>query len=57
MICREAFNERRVLRPIDVFITYDGKRAADIPVPRYATRHLVAAEVCGRQVVMAAYWT
>jgi hypothetical protein len=27
-------------------VTYDGKRAADIPVSRYAVRHLVAAEVC-----------
>jgi hypothetical protein len=33
-------------RPIDVFVTYDGKRAADIAVSRYAVRHLVAAEVC-----------
>ncbi len=31
--------------PIDVFVTYDGKRAADIAVSRYAVRHLVAAEV------------
>jgi hypothetical protein len=31
--------------PIDVFITYDGKRAADIAVSRYAVRHLVAGEV------------
>ncbi|KAJ7219569.1 P-loop containing nucleoside triphosphate hydrolase protein [Mycena pura] len=31
--------------PIDVFITYDGKRAADIPVSRYAVRHLVAGEI------------
>jgi hypothetical protein len=32
-------------RPVDVFVTYDGKRAADIPPPRYAVRHLVATEV------------
>ena len=32
-------------RPIDVFVTYDGKRAADIAVSRYAVRHLVAGEV------------
>jgi hypothetical protein len=32
-------------RPVDSFVTYDGKRAADIPPPRYAVRHLVAAEV------------
>lgn len=32
-------------RPIDVFVTYDGKRAADLPVSRYAVRHIVAAEV------------
>ncbi|KAG6854551.1 hypothetical protein C0991_004887 [Blastosporella zonata] len=31
--------------PIDVFITYDGKRAADIAVSRYAVRHLVAGEI------------
>jgi len=30
---------------IDVFVTYDGKRAADIAVSRYAVRHLVAAEI------------
>ena len=31
--------------PIDVFVTYDGKRAADISISRYAVRHLVAGEV------------
>ena len=31
--------------PIDVFITYDGKRATDITVSRYATRHMIAGEV------------
>ncbi|TEB25929.1 P-loop containing nucleoside triphosphate hydrolase protein [Coprinellus micaceus] len=31
--------------PIDVFVTYDGKRALDLPVSRYAVRHIVAAEV------------
>ncbi|KAF8891293.1 P-loop containing nucleoside triphosphate hydrolase protein, partial [Infundibulicybe gibba] len=31
--------------PIDVFVTYDGKRASDIAVSRYAVRHLVAGEV------------
>ncbi|OCH85001.1 P-loop containing nucleoside triphosphate hydrolase protein [Obba rivulosa] len=31
--------------PIDVFVTYDGKRASDISVSRYAVRHLVAAEI------------
>ncbi|KAJ3517397.1 hypothetical protein NLJ89_g519 [Agrocybe chaxingu] len=31
--------------PIDVFVTYDGKRAADITVSRYAVRHLVSAEI------------
>ncbi|KAK0211032.1 hypothetical protein DFS33DRAFT_1296980 [Desarmillaria ectypa] len=31
--------------PIDVFVTYDGKRTADITVSRYAVRHLVAQEV------------
>ena len=33
------------LSPIDVFVTYDGKRASDIAISRYAVRHLVAAEV------------
>ncbi|KAF8643844.1 hypothetical protein AX16_008861 [Volvariella volvacea WC 439] len=33
--------------PIDVFVTYDGKRASDIAVSRYAVRHLVAGEVDG----------
>lgn len=32
-------------RPIDVFITYDGKRPTDITVSRYAVRQLVSAEV------------
>ncbi|KAI0950042.1 hypothetical protein AcV7_008629 [Taiwanofungus camphoratus] len=31
--------------PIDVFVTYDGKRASDIAASRYAVRHLVAAEI------------
>ncbi|KAF5315882.1 hypothetical protein D9611_004969 [Ephemerocybe angulata] len=31
--------------PIDVFVTYDGKRAVDLPPSRYAVRHLVAVEV------------
>lgn len=31
--------------PIDVFVTYDGKRAADIATSRYAVRHLIAAEI------------
>ncbi|PPQ67464.1 hypothetical protein CVT24_011521 [Panaeolus cyanescens] len=30
--------------PLDVFVTYDGKRAPDISVSRYAVRHLVAGE-------------
>jgi len=38
-----------ISRPIDVFITYDGKRAADITVSRYAVRHLVAGEVLSLQ--------
>lgn len=32
-------------RPVDVFVTYDGKRASDLTVSRYAVRHLVAQEV------------
>jgi hypothetical protein len=35
-------------RPVDSFVTHDGKRAADIPPPRYAVRHLVATEVSPR---------
>ncbi|KIP08852.1 hypothetical protein PHLGIDRAFT_68643 [Phlebiopsis gigantea 11061_1 CR5-6] len=31
--------------PIDTFVTYDGKRAADIAISRYAIRHLVASEI------------
>ncbi|KAI9458284.1 P-loop containing nucleoside triphosphate hydrolase protein [Russula earlei] len=31
--------------PVDSFVTYDGKRAVDIPPPRYAVRHLVATEI------------
>ncbi|THH26598.1 hypothetical protein EUX98_g7590 [Antrodiella citrinella] len=31
--------------PIDVFVTYDEKRANDIAVSRYAVRHLVAGEI------------
>jgi hypothetical protein len=37
-----------VNRPVDSFVTYDGKRAVDIPPPRYAVRHLVATEVSPR---------
>lgn len=32
-------------RPIDVFIHYDGKRADDIAVSRFAVRQLVAQAV------------
>ncbi len=35
-------------RPVDSFVTYDGKRPADIPPLRYAVRHLVATEVSSR---------
>jgi len=34
--------------PVDVFVTYDGKRAADIAPPRYAVQHLVATEISPR---------
>ncbi|TFK42329.1 P-loop containing nucleoside triphosphate hydrolase protein [Crucibulum laeve] len=37
--------------PIDVFITYDSKRAGDIAVSRYAVRHFVAQEVDARLAV------
>ncbi|TRM59320.1 P-loop containing nucleoside triphosphate hydrolase protein [Schizophyllum amplum] len=35
----------RLEPPIDVFVTYDGKRAADIAVSRYAVRQMVATEI------------
>ncbi|KAG1778460.1 P-loop containing nucleoside triphosphate hydrolase protein [Suillus placidus] len=38
-------NVYRLDPPIDVFITYDGKRAEDITVSRYAVRQLVATEI------------
>ncbi|KAH9930626.1 P-loop containing nucleoside triphosphate hydrolase protein [Fomitopsis serialis] len=31
--------------PIDVFVTYDGKRASDIATSKYAVRHVVATEI------------
>jgi len=31
--------------PIDIFVTYEGKRSAGIPVSKYAVRHMVAAEI------------
>lgn len=34
-----------ISRPIDAFVTYDGKRASDIAISRYAVRQLVATEV------------
>ncbi|CCM00527.1 uncharacterized protein FIBRA_02561 [Fibroporia radiculosa] len=40
--------------PIDVFVTYDGKRAADIAVSKYAVRHLVATEIDARLVSIQA---
>ncbi|KAJ7510162.1 P-loop containing nucleoside triphosphate hydrolase protein [Mycena galericulata] len=36
--------------PVDVFVTYDGKRAADISVSRYAVRHLIEAQLISRKV-------
>ncbi|OSX65355.1 hypothetical protein POSPLADRAFT_1135752, partial [Postia placenta MAD-698-R-SB12] len=36
--------------PIDVFVTYDGKRAVDIAVSKYAVRQLVATEIDARLV-------
>ncbi|KAG1754359.1 P-loop containing nucleoside triphosphate hydrolase protein [Suillus lakei] len=38
-------NVYRLDPPIDVFVTYDGKRAEDIAVSRYAVRQLVATEI------------
>ncbi|KAI9571435.1 P-loop containing nucleoside triphosphate hydrolase protein [Boletus coccyginus] len=40
--------------PIDVFVTYDGRRAADIAVSRYAVRHLIATEIGASQLAVAA---
>ncbi|KAG8885565.1 hypothetical protein FRB97_000473 [Tulasnella sp. 331] len=31
--------------PIDIFVTYEGKRPADMAVSKYAVRHMVAAEI------------
>ncbi|KZT09714.1 uncharacterized protein LAESUDRAFT_722683 [Laetiporus sulphureus 93-53] len=38
--------------PIDVFVTYDGKRAADIAVSKYAVRHIVATEIEDRMAAL-----
>ncbi|KAG1826875.1 uncharacterized protein BJ212DRAFT_1308982 [Suillus subaureus] len=38
-------NVYRLDPPIDVFVTYDGKRAEDIAVSRFAVRQLVATEI------------
>ena len=45
------------LSPMDVFVTYDGKRAADIAVSRYAVRHLVAGEVHTRMNLPSSHLT
>lgn len=45
VICLRARQVSQALRPIDVFITYEGKRSADVAASRYAVRHLVTAEV------------
>ncbi|KAF9792105.1 P-loop containing nucleoside triphosphate hydrolase protein [Thelephora terrestris] len=34
--------------PVDVFVTYDGKRSSDIAISRYAVRQLVANEIDAR---------
>jgi len=34
--------------PVDVFVTYDGKRTSDIAISRYAIRQLVANEIDAR---------
>lgn len=39
------FRVKLTPRPIDVFITYDGKRADDIAASRFAVRQLVAQAV------------
>ncbi|TFK54597.1 P-loop containing nucleoside triphosphate hydrolase protein [Heliocybe sulcata] len=41
----------RLEPPIDVFVTYDGKRTSDISASRYAVRQLVAAEVEAQSIV------
>ncbi|KAF9532172.1 P-loop containing nucleoside triphosphate hydrolase protein [Crepidotus variabilis] len=43
--------------PVDVFVTYDGKRAADITVSRYAVRHLVAVEIEAKLIVHESEFT
>lgn len=32
--------------PIDIFVTYEGKRPTDLAQSKYAVRHMIAAEVC-----------
>ena len=41
----ELLRPQADIRPIDVFITYDGKRADDIAASRFAVRQLVAQAV------------
>lgn len=46
------------IRPIDVFIHYEGKRADDIAASRFAVRQLVAQAVslsvpCGQSTIMS----
>ncbi|KAI0072280.1 hypothetical protein K474DRAFT_1668042 [Panus rudis PR-1116 ss-1] len=43
-------NMLRLDPPIDVFVTYDGKRASDIALSRFATRQLVATEIDAKWV-------
>jgi chromosome transmission fidelity protein 18 len=38
-------------RPIDQFVHYEGKRAADIAPSRYAVRHFISQEVCSFAMV------
>ena len=35
----------RIYSPIEAFVTYDGKRAKDIPPPRFMTRQVISNEV------------
>ncbi|CAL1705258.1 unnamed protein product [Somion occarium] len=46
----EGQNTFRLDPPIDVFVTYDGKRATDLAVSRFAVRQLVANEIDAKWV-------
>ena len=54
LLCSFSFVISTTCSAVDVFITYDGKRAPDISLSRYAVRHLVAQEVRRRVGILKA---